>query len=183
MVKNFHCTEDLAEFFSTSHQCKSSADYCSVLAKAASLCALRTSETSSGTHHIATTAERPSHNGRLDELSLQSFNYQVRQVVRGDGYVASVTNQRRLPLRDRMQHRFCNNDGTDRAGNLLAGGRKSYSCPICRCPGRQVSPCAEISGYANLEARWRTWDCLVFYGTALPGKRFMKPASTPESPN
>jgi hypothetical protein len=48
--------------------------------------------TSSG----AATADRPSGNGRLERQALYRVNYQFRQIVRDDGLVARVTNERRV---------------------------------------------------------------------------------------
>lgn len=48
--------------------------------------------TSSG----AATADQPSGNGRLERQALYLVNYQFRQIVRDDGLVARVTNERRV---------------------------------------------------------------------------------------
>ncbi|MGY3238368.1 hypothetical protein ACVWZ4_001000 [Bradyrhizobium sp. USDA 4472] len=58
--------------------------------------ALRLDDISNFIRHIkiAATGERLSRNVRLDQLSSLLFNYQFRRVVRGDGYMASVTNER-----------------------------------------------------------------------------------------
>ncbi|WP_271565645.1 hypothetical protein [Bradyrhizobium sp. CCBAU 11386] len=76
------------------HECKPSTDCCSVF-DGVPPHALPRPATSFRTRHVSATAERPSRNGRLDRQPLHLVNYQFRQVVRDDGHVASVANERR----------------------------------------------------------------------------------------
>ncbi|MGY4626977.1 hypothetical protein [Bradyrhizobium sp. USDA 4486] len=59
-------------------------------------CSMESALAGPATSSGAATADRPSGNGRLERQELYLVNYQFQQIVRDDGLVASVTNERRV---------------------------------------------------------------------------------------
>lgn len=124
---------------------------------------------SAGTRHVSATANRLSGNGRLDRQPLHLINYQFRQVVRDDGLVASVTNERRA-----RQGFECK---TGCAALTAASNCSPIPAKAARWPIPPVSWAVTLDVVVRLpRAQLQAWRLSRVSLTTIPLKRFVNPS-------